>query len=368
MKLSRILLALAAAVAFSACSDSGTGGDNTGGSFSRKAMLQQVAEGYIIPSYTAFDAQAKALHRAAEAFADNPTEQTLASARAAWDSAAHAYQWCFQLDFGPAESFTGTLSENVATFPASAEKIEAKITAADTVFADFNRDNRGLMAVEYLLFANSPQEVVTRFGSAEGSARKAYLRSLTREIAARAASVLSAWDSYKATFIASDGSNAGSSISLLFNRFSYGFEVMKNFKVGVPAGKRAGQTDVEPTRVEAYHSGRTTSLLREHHTAVKALWQGIGRNGAAAGDSFKQYLAVLTGGPALAASTEQQFAAIDDALAALGTEKTFSALVGERAASVDNLHTEMQKLTRFVKSELSSVLGVAITYSSGDGD
>jgi hypothetical protein len=29
---------------------------------------------------------------------------------------------------------------------------------------------------------------------------------------------------------------------------------------------------------------------------------------------------------------------------------------------------ELQRLTRFLKSELSSLLGISITYSSGDGD
>ena len=33
-----------------------------------------------------------------------------------------------------------------------------------------------------------------------------------------------------------------------------------------------------------------------------------------------------------------------------------------------NLHDELQKSTRYVKSDMSSLLGISITYSSGDGD
>jgi hypothetical protein len=33
-----------------------------------------------------------------------------------------------------------------------------------------------------------------------------------------------------------------------------------------------------------------------------------------------------------------------------------------------NFHTELQKHTRFFKSDMSSLLGLAITFSSGDGD
>mgnify|MGYP007059449494 CR=1 FL=1 len=45
-----------------------------------------------------------------------------------------------------------------------------------------------------------------------------------------------------------------------------------------------------------------------------------------------------------------------------------SELITTDAGRLENLHTEMQKLTRFFKSELSSLLGISITYSSGDGD
>jgi hypothetical protein len=33
-----------------------------------------------------------------------------------------------------------------------------------------------------------------------------------------------------------------------------------------------------------------------------------------------------------------------------------------------DIHTELQKNTKNFKSEMSSLLGIAITYASGDGD
>jgi uncharacterized protein len=43
-------------------------------------------------------------------------------------------------------------------------------------------------------------------------------------------------------------------------------------------------------------------------------------------------------------------------------------LVAQNHPTVDALHTELQKHTRFFKSDMSSLLGIAITFSSGDGD
>jgi hypothetical protein len=45
-----------------------------------------------------------------------------------------------------------------------------------------------------------------------------------------------------------------------------------------------------------------------------------------------------------------------------------SELIRSNPQALVALHTEMQKLTRFIKSEMSSLLGISITYSSGDGD
>lgn len=76
----------------------------------------------------------------------------------------------------------------------------------------------------------------------------------------------------------------------------------------------------------------------------------------------------MAGGSELIALTEAQWSKVEDALNAVPTDQPFSVLVANEHPAVDALHTELQKHTRFFKSDMSSLLGIAITFSSGDGD
>jgi hypothetical protein len=58
---------------------------------------------------------------------------------------------------------------------------------------------------------------------------------------------------------------------------------------------------------------------------------------------------------------------INARLAACGTGRLDSLITTNPQPAID-LHTELQRHTRFFKSDLSSLLGLTITYSSGDGD
>ena len=83
---------------------------------------------------------------------------------------------------------------------------------------------------------------------------------------------------------------------------------------------------------------------------------------------FKEYLDAVEGGKALITSTEQQIFAIKKALSDIPTNQTFSQLIESNDPSIFELQVESQKMVRFFKSDLSSLLGIAITFSSGDGD
>jgi hypothetical protein len=42
-------------------------------------------------------------------------------------------------------------------------------------------------------------------------------------------------------------------------------------------------------------------------------------------------------------------------------------IIGQ-SSQLEQIFLEMTKHTRFIKSEMSSLLGISITYASGDGD
>jgi uncharacterized protein len=347
-------------LAFFACKDAET---TTTDTFDRSAMLRNYADNLIRPAYGGLRDVVNGMALNWEAFLIAPSAPLLDGMRQNWTLCHQRWQSANAYNFGPAgeESLRKGLIEEIGTFPANVAQIEAFITAGDTAFQNFNRDTRGFLALEYLLFNDPNNTLLT------DSKRQAYVSALIGHLQARVGEVNTRWATYQADFLAADGTDVGSSTAQLYNEFVRSFESVKNFKVGLPAGKRPGQTQPEPQLVEAYHSGKSLEMIKAHLAAIEKIYYGIGTSGQD-GLGLKDYLEKVVGGPELITATEAQWAVVKTTVAAIPTDRPLAELIAENHPTVDALHTELQRHTRFFKSDMSSVLGIAITFSSGDGD
>jgi hypothetical protein len=342
------------------------GGEPDDTRFDRAAMLSDYATLLIVPALTRFQTEATDLLVAAETFTQSPDDANWDRLQGSWISTATAWQTAQAYNFGPADGNRGDLFQTVGAWPINVARLEGYVSAGDTSLANFDQTTpgqatRGLPGLEYLVFADNARDQLLNAPN-----RQAYLRAVARDVVAQASEVLSGWeDGYTNTFISNDGISAGSSTSLLYNQFLLSFERLKNFKVGVPAGLRAGQAQAEPSLVEAYYSRQSLPLLREHFDQMVAVWEGRGN---VDGLGFREYLQAAQGGEDLITSTEAQLESCRQAFDALPAGKSLAQLIEEDIAAVTDLHTELQKLTRFFKSDMSSLLSIAITYDSGDGD
>lgn len=341
-----------------------------GDNFDRKAMLQNFADQLIKPAFSQLQSQADLLHDKVLGFNGDPSAQTLLELQGLWATAYADWQFANAYNFGPAgeSGLRKGLIEEIGTFPASTTKIEAAIASGQWNVEDFNRDARGFLAIEYLLFGQnqSANTLATTFAS--DANRRNYLAVLTLHLRDRTNEVLTAWNgAYRTEFINNDGTEVGSSTSLLYNEFVRSYESIKNFKLGLPLGKRPGQTQSEPQLVEAYYSGQSLNMLKAHVAAIENIWLGRSRSGQD-GIGFREYLENVQGGNELIASTETQLAALKAALLAVPETPTLSEQISGDDSLVEALYVEFSKMTRFFKSDLSSLLGIAITFSSSDGD
>lgn len=343
------------------CGDAGGPSD----AFDRSAMLTEVADKAVIPSYAQMREASELLVASIDACTRNPTVATVQAARNAWIDAAEAWQYAQVFTFGPADGVTGMLSENINTFPTSVSKIEAAIVVGDTSLQNFNRDARGLPALDYLLF--SADATASAEALKASAMRAAYTRAVARDILTQVERVHAAWvGGYREAFIARSGSDAGSGATQMFNAFNRAFELLKNYKIGIPAGLQAGQTAPSPTSVEAPYSEQSWRLAQVHMKALRMFWYGNAMNGASF-TSLRSYV-LARGGAALEASTREQFDAIDRASSQIADDASLAALSAAEDPALKAYYVELQKLTRFIKSETSSLLGLSITYASGDGD
>ena len=336
--------------------------------FDRAPLLDHYAKDIIRPAYYDLQLKNTALNTAIQTLIANPTEVDLVKAQQAWIEAYSDFQYVSLYNFGPAaeQGVEKTLSDEIGVFPVTESKIEMYIANNDVSFNNFDRDSRGYLALEYLLFDvnGNNAAIITLLSNAN---RKAYLQAAMNQIQQKVDKVYNAWSTYEAEFIASTGADAGSSISELFNKYLLGYEVLKNYQVGLPAGLRAGQTASEPTKVAGYYSGRALDFVKSHYKAVEYFWYGKSKSGID-GVGFEEYLQNVEGGQALIDQTKAQFTAVQSALDAVPTNTSLSNTIINNKQPVDNLYLQLSALTRFIKSDMSSLLGIYITYASGDGD
>ncbi len=344
------------------CEEGESGRDND--SFDRAAMLESLATGLIIPNFEALQQSVTQLETAADAFITNSTEENLQRLRDSWQQATIDYQHCSAFGFGPADLTLGPFATVLGVFPVNENAIETNITDPEfNLTSSFQRDVRGFYAIEYLIYGN--EQTIADIIQGYDDDRKHYLHILVDELKTTCDAIVEEWNTtYLSEFISSDGTSAGSSISQLYNEFVKDYENLKNFKVELPAGLTAGQTGPEPRLVEAYYSGISLTLIRNHFDNSVNIWEGKSKTGENL-IGFEEYLQTVVGGDDLILQTKEAIGRIDAAIVAIPGE-TLATVVD--TDEVRNLRDELQTNTANFKSSMSSLLGISITFNSGDGD
>jgi uncharacterized protein len=336
--------------------------------FDRKAFLSEAIHYVITPEMADAWESSKDLKDRIDILISQPTVSQVLTVKSSWKNAFIQWQSASVFNFGPAESsgLKKSMVEELGVFPISESKIDEILSSGVYNLNDFNRDARGISAIEYLLYGIVDSDTLLAEKIIEDEIFSSYLIAVVTHFSANMDTYFHSWNSERIEeFITNDGTDAGSSTSVYYNEFVKSFEALKNFKVGLPIGLRPGQTQSEPNRIEGFYSKNySIEALKVHFGMIQFIWTGPEK-----GIGFKEYLRSVVGGSDLINSTELQFEQVNLAFSAIeATEKTFVELVETNDETVITLHTELQKLTRFLKSDMSSLMGIAITYTSSDGD
>ncbi|RFM25819.1 imelysin family protein [Deminuibacter soli] len=362
--------ALCAAVVLFSCSKSGnndttpppTGGGNSGGD----TVLVNLGTNVILPAYQQLGTGTAALDAAITAFNAAPTATTLTAAQNAFKTAYKNWAAISEFEFGPAaDLFLTTHFTN--SFPTDTALIKSN-TAGATYAIDglANYAAQGFPAIDYLLFGNGNDAVLARFTtSANAAGAKQYLAALSGSIKTKAAAVATAWSpaggNYLARFTKATGVDAGSSLSLLLNAYVLDFDVnLQNYKVGIPIGLYGpSMLPKAPTKVEGYYSGLSDQLLIAQAQAYQKIYlAGLNakvaatkaqNNGASLNDVITNQLTTLI----------TKFQALPEPL---------STGVSNNASSINDAYTEIRKMTVLLKVDMSSALGIKISFQDDDGD
>lgn len=365
------MLVLAATIIIG-CDKSGAG-DVPADNFDRKALLTNVADNIILPAYTHYGEKVAAMKGAADAFVAAPDQASLATLRAAWRAAYFAWQQVELFNFGPADA--ALLRNYTNIYPTDVALLHSHISSGNYNLQEVgNNKVQGFPALDFLLYGagNTDADILGKYTSHADAAKwKKYLLDVVNIISSKTAEVVTAWNgSYRNTFVSNDATGAGSPLSLMVNEYIMNFErFLRSGKFAIPAGVMSGVP--APEKVEAFYAKDLDMALAK--TALQAsrdFYLGKAFAGSSMGPSLYSYLQALgtnnANTDALATNINTQFGVLQAKMDALGSS-VYNAIITNRTAVLD-LYDEFQQQVRYLKVDMTSALGITITYTDNDGD
>jgi uncharacterized protein len=335
----------------------------------RKAVLADIAAKVISPGYTDLDAKCRAMTNAIAQLALAPSQVSLDAARQAWMGVAAAANRlrCFQA--GPIVD-----REYVAAFyywKIHGSKVDNTIhdpRPIDQAFLkDQGADVKGLFTLEYLLFgqpheapgetkaAKTPLELLS---GADAKRRCDFLLLVARDLEAKAAQLAADWTAPGEKGACGKFASGGQeSINLLVNQLAAAVESASenrlHFTLDLPK-PLAGQL----YRIEGSASGSSLQGFVATIEGVQKMYLGVGGSGLA--DAVKPV------NPQLDKRLREQFTTAISATQAINAPLE-EAVIANRAA-IQDASDKMKALEVMFKVDLTSALGVTLTFNSTDGD
>ncbi len=336
--------------------------------FDREAMLGRIADTVILPAHLALTEEARDLDEVTRQFTEEPNAGTLGTLREQWLATELAWKRVELYEFPGLLLIHNAIERR----PARVAFIEEAIAGADdSALGQVNGEfveslgstSKGLSAIEYLIFPAEEQgrPVLESF---DDPARSAYLAALTANLWSKTQELYQFWNSdgenYAESFRENDseGADIESSVSLLANKLIELHEVSMHIKLGMPMGQTTHGIP-QPEEVESYLSGNSLELMT-------ASLESLHRTFDAGLDDYLDYLDRRGSGNLLSMAIHTQF---DTVLGALeNINGPLQDAVTDAPAEVEMAYDAMRLLLVLLKTDMSALLGITVTFGDSDGD
>ena len=346
--------------------------------YDKLSLLTNLADNYIIPSLDAFKSKILTLNIHVDSFIENPNISNLTVIRMNWEDALLNWQDIGFLDFGPSEYIL--LRKQTNTFPIDTTELNNSISLADWNLGYVsNYDSKGLQALDYLLFkpGHTDSELITYFQNNVNA--KSYLKALAEDLNQNISYVTDQWVSYREDFINDfevtpsnfSTNSQGSSISNIINALCLHYEFyVRRGKVGLPLGVFNGFSQLElPELVECYYSGKSTQNLVRSINSLRKYVTGssyLNNDNGLGLDDYMDFVNAEQNTLQLSTVIDNQFLTILDKL--ININGPLSEEIINNKSQITQTYQELQQLVPYIKVDMTSALGVLITYQDNDGD
>jgi predicted lipoprotein len=358
--------------------------------FTKAAFLRQIAD-CAVARYQDFEVHATALDAAAKANVEAASAESAMAVQNAWLAANSSWQLAEVFRFGPAA--------RSADQDPGAEELRDQIYAwrfggrcpVETVLADKAYEassfgtslinNRGLGAVEYLLFyagvdnecpsysAINAKGTWAALGAPEIDARKrAYAAAVAADVLGNTHKLLTAWDPQAGNFrkklsqpgAGSPYANEQAALNAVFNGIFYIEKEVKDYKLGIPLAVSECFNATCPEALESRYANVSTANIRLNYLGFRRLFQGCGGNFSGLG--FDDWL------DAIGASDlrMRMLTALDGAQVALDElDPPLEVSLTAHTDRVWTVYTALKALTDLLKSEFVTVLDLELPAGAG---
>ena len=346
--------------------------------YDKLSLLTNLADNYIIPSLDAFKSKILTLNIHVDSFIENPNISNLTVIRMNWEDALLNWQDIGFLDFGPSEYIL--LRKQTNTFPIDTTELNNSISLADWNLGYVSSyDSKGLQALDYLLFkpGHTDSELITYFQNNVNA--KSYLKALAEDLNQNINYVTDQWVSYREDFINDfevtssnfSTNSQGSSISNIINALCLHYEFyVRRGKVGLPLGVFNGFSQLElPELVECYYSGKSTQNLVRSINSLRKYVTGssyLNNDNGLGLDDYMDFVNAEQNTLQLSTVIDNQFLTILDKL--ININGPLSEEIINNKSQITQTYQELQQLVPYIKVDMTSALGVLITYQDNDGD
>ncbi|CAG5076282.1 imelysin family protein [Parvicella tangerina] len=338
--------------------------------FDREAMLKNIASEYIIPGYNSYVTEVDSLEGALLRFNSSPTLATVQELRDQYIVTLKSWQTVSFLDFGPANVVALVAQTN--TYPVDTTLIQTNITQGGYSLAAGNQYvAKGWQSLDYLLFKESDLQGCLDYLNSDPNI-VVYIADVIDDIQLNTRYVINSWSTYKTEFIDNNLSNAtGSSVSELMNAVIQSYEIYtRKGKIGLPAGVFNGFSQQPmPANAEGYFMEDKLDLARQNVSYLKRFLNGMNYEGTTDGLGlldYGDYVEATIDGDRLSQVINSQLDVIMNISETNGL--SWAEMVVQDPVTSQAIYTEYQKLIPYLKVDLTSALGVIVTYQDNDGD
>ncbi|WP_395060135.1 imelysin family protein [Flavobacterium sp.] len=341
--------------------------------YDRTALLTNWANNIIVPSYVNYQAKVQVLVTDINSFNATPSVTNLQTVRASWLESYKAYQYISMYNFGKAEEVY--IKESSNTYPTNVAGIETNISSGSynlTLLSQF--DKQGFPALDYLLHGLGTNDAsIVGFYDTNINATnyKQYLLAVANRLKTNADAIVTDWNSsFKASYIANNGTSVTSSVNKTTNNFVKNLEKdIRTGKLGIPAGVFSSGVKF-PEKVEGFYKNDISKiLLNEAVKASQDFFNGKHFGSATTGEGLKSYLDFLNSvrnNQRLSDIINNQFTPIYTNNNALNN--SFSTQVNTDNSKMLAAYDALQQNVIYTKLDMMQALNISIDYVDGDGD